>query len=286
MRRRDFLKRAALIGGFGVAGVCGYTWRWEPHWVEFVKVRLPIAKLPQTLVGKQLVQLTDLHIGPRVSDSFLIETFKAVQALAPEFVVYTGDFTSYEVDTYTRAKKIFPHLAQGRSGTFGVLGNHDYGPNWNHPEIAARLSSMAGDVGVSVLRNSVAEVEGLQFVGLDDLWAERFEPGKAFSNFDGNRASVVLSHNPDTADLDGWGDYKGWILSGHTHGGQCKPPFLPPPLLPVRNRRYTSGVFSVGGGRKMYISRGVGHLLQVRFNVRPEVTVFTLERAEASGTRV
>jgi len=28
----------------------------------------------------------------------------------------------------------------------------------------------------------------------------------------------------------------------------------------------------------MDISRGVGHLFQVRFNARPEVTVFTLAR--------
>ena len=68
-------------------------------------------------------------------------------------------------------------------------------------------------------------------------------------------------------------------LSGHTHGGQCKPPFLPPPLLPVRNRRYTAGQFDLGDGRKLYINRGVGHLLRVRFNVRPEVTVFTLTHA-------
>ena len=72
---------------------------------------------------------------------------------------------------------------------------------------------------------------------------------------------------------------EGWILSGHTHGGQCKPPFLPPPLLPVRNRRYTSGEIDATGGRRLYISRGVGHTMMVRFNARPEVTVFTLQRA-------
>jgi hypothetical protein len=92
-------------------------------------------------------------------------------------------------------------------------------------------------------------------------------------------AAIVLSHNPDTADLPGWGAYSGWILSGHTHGGQCKPPFLPPPLLPVRNRRYTCGEFELAGGRRLYISRGVGHLQRVRFNVRPEITVFRMERA-------
>jgi predicted MPP superfamily phosphohydrolase len=50
-------------------------------------------------------------------------------------------------------------------------------------------------------------------------------------------------------------------------------------LLPVLNRRYTRGEFDVGGNRRLYISRGVGHTLQVRFNVRPEVAVFTLTRA-------
>lgn len=86
----------------------------------------------------------------------------------------------------------------------------------------------------------------------------------------------MLSHNPDTVDRSGWGGYQGWVLSGHTHGGQCKPPFLPPPLLPVDNRRYTCGEFALGDGRHLYISRGVGHLLQVRINARPEVTLFEL----------
>ena len=74
-----------------------------------------------------------------------------------------------------------------------------------------------------------------------------------------------------------WGDYAGWIFAGHTHGGQCKPPFLPPPLLPVKNKHYTAGEFSLSGGQRMYISRGVGHLLQVRFGVRPEVTLFDMK---------
>ena len=61
--------------------------------------------------------------------------------------------------------------------------------------------------------------------------------------------------------------------------GQCKPPFLPPPLLPVSNRRYVAGEIELTGNRRMYVSRGVGHLLRVRFNVRPEIPVFMLQRA-------
>lgn len=57
------------------------------------------------------------------------------------------------------------------------------------------------------------------------------------------------------------------------------PPFLTPPILPVRNRRYVSGEVPLADRRRLYINRGLGHLLQVRFNVRPEITVFTLARS-------
>jgi predicted MPP superfamily phosphohydrolase len=38
-------------------------------------------------------------------------------------------------------------------------------------------------------------------------------------------------------------------------------------------------VVEVDAARTLYISRGVGHLLKARFNVRPEITMFTLRRA-------
>ena len=130
-----------------------------------------------------------------------------------------------------------------------------------------------------MLRNEVAEVEGLQVAGMDELWAHRFDPVRTLAGLDEGRPAIVLSHNPDTVDRPGWGSYKGWVLSGHTHGGQCKPPFLPPPLIPVQNQRYTAGAFELDGDRKLYISRGIGHLIQVRINVRPEVTLFELQPA-------
>jgi uncharacterized protein len=276
--RRHFLRTIAVASGVGLGAIV-YTWRWEPHWLEVVERRLPLTFLSDRLKAARLVQLSDLHIGPRVDDSYLIHTFRTVKSLAPEIVVYTGDFTSYEKNAFAHVHRIFPQLPLGSLATFAVLGNHDYGPAWADPEVASRLVVSATSVGVRVLRNEVAEVDGLQIAGLDDLWANRFEPVRALAALDPRRASLVLTHNPDSADQQGWGEYAGWILAGHTHGGQCKPPFLPPPMLSVRNHRYTSGEFALSGGRRMYINRGVGHLLQVRFNVRPEVTVFHLDRA-------
>ena len=47
-------------------------------------------------------------------------------------------------------------------------------------------------------------------------------------------------------------------------------------IVPVRNARYSAGAFDVGGGRTLYVNRGLGHLIRVRFNARPELTLFTL----------
>ena len=276
-RRR--LLRASLAAAASSASVGLYTWQVEPHWLEVVRRPLPIRGLPTALHGRTLAQLSDIHVGPRVSDSYVAETFTRVAALAPDVVVYTGDFTSYDTDVYAHAARVYRDAPRGRLATFGILGNHDYGPNWAHPEVAARLATQFEAIGIRILRNEVAEIDGLQVAGMDELWAHRFDPVRTLAALDVQRAAIVLSHNPDTVDQPGWEQYHGWVLSGHTHGGQCKPPFLPPPLIPVQNRRYTAGEFDLTGDRKLYISRGVGHLLQVRLNVRPEVTLFELQPA-------
>ena len=191
----------------------------------------------------------------------------------------TGDFVSYHTQSLKQVSSIYRYFPKGRMATLAIPGNHDYGPGWSHPEIAQQLVDTVQPLGINVLRNEIHDVDGLQIVGLDDLWGGEFRPATVLPRIDSSRASIVLSHNPDTVDLPVWSGYEGWILSGHTHGGQCKPPFLPPPVLPVQNKRYSAGEIALSGNRRLYINRGVGHLLHVRFNVRPEVTVFELHAA-------
>ena len=277
--RRQVL-RAAIAAGAAGLGLGIYASQWEPHWLEFVHLDLPVRGLPASLIGARLVQLSDIHVGPRVDDTYLTDVFRQVTALAPDIVVYTGDLASYEDDGfYDHVARMYAAPPRGRLATVATLGNHEYGVNWSRPDIADRLTAIAEASSIRVLRNQVLDVAGLQIVGLDDLWAKRFDVATALAACDPGRAALALSHNPDTVDLPGWTGFRGWILAGHTHGGQVRPPFLPPPIVPVQNRRYTAGAFDLPGDRTLYVSRGVGHLFQVRMNVRPEVTVFTLQRA-------
>jgi len=281
-----FTRRKALtalaVAGTGALMTGLYTWRVEPHWLEFTYPVLPVWGLPSELEGRTLAQITDLHVGPKVDDAYVIKSLHRVQELAPDFVVFTGDWITYRGPSqFEQLRRVMEHMPHGRLGTVGILGNHDYGFRWRMVDVADQVVEIVRAAGVTTLVNQALTIAGLQFIGLDDFWGPRFDPAPVLDQRGQDTATIVLCHNPDVADLPVWGQYQGWILAGHTHGGQCKPPFLPPPELPVRNKRYTSGEIGLSGNRRMYISRGIGHLLQVRFNVRPEVTIFRLQSAKS-----
>jgi hypothetical protein len=273
LTRRRFLAAAAL----GACGTGLYAWRIEPHWIEVVKRDLPIVNLPAALRDQTLIQISDLHVGRAVDSEYLIAAMKRVSSLGPALTVITGDFmTCSGTEEVESVSRVLEHLVPGPLGCFAILGNHDYSLDWSHKDVAAALARRLPELGIHVLRNESRSVAGLQLVGIDDLWSPCFAPEAVIPKVDWQGPTLTLCHNPDAVDSSGLAACRGWILSGHTHGGQCKPPFLPPPLLPVRNRRYTCGEFDIGPGGRLYINRGLGYLRRVRFNVRPEITVFRL----------
>jgi len=307
MNRRRFIALGASAVGVAVAGGV-YACQIEPYWLEIVRRPMPLPDLPTALVGKTLLQVSDIHVGPNVSSDYLIRSLVAAQSLEPDFVAFTGDFVSYRsANEVTELARVLRSMPRGRLGTVASLGNHDYGRHWGDVAVADDVSRVATDAGMVVLRNDVRTIGGLQFAGLADFWSPEFGAGHgepptgallapaspfvpahtdaaaALRRLTPGQPTVVLSHNPDAQDIPIWEGVRGWVLAGHTHGGQVRAPFLPPPVLPVKNKRYTSGAFDVGPGRTLYINRGLGFFIQVRFDVRPELTLFTLERAPSVG---
>ncbi len=281
MQRKEFIKKVFWgLTGFGsLTGL--YAWQIEPFRLEFVKMKMPIRNLPKELIGKTLMQISDIHVGNRFDYNHIITAFDKAKEYLPDFVVYTGDYVSTYKDKvqFEKLSKVLNNCVLGKLGTVGILGNHDYGKDWKEDEVAQKISTMLTDNKISLLRNEQVEINGLNFIGFDDYWGTNFNAELAMKDFDKAKANLVLCHNPDVCDLNVWCDYQGWILSGHTHGGQCKPPFLPPLLLPVKNRKYTAGKIELTNERTLYINRALGHLWQIRFNVRPEITIFELQEA-------
>ena len=201
----------------------------------------------------------------------------------PDLICLTGDFITKGLETdSSRYLQILRTLSTAKP-TFAVLGNHD-GGSWarerggysDHRSVDRLLE----DAQIELLHNRsrVFDLSSgrMNLVGVGDYWSDEIDAPRAFQSATSEQPTLVLCHNPDACDLPIWKGYRGWIISGHTHGGQVKPPFLPPPFLAVKNKRYTQGEFDVGEGRRCYISTGVGFTVHVRLAVRPEVAVMRM----------
>jgi len=277
MHRRKFIKKT-ILGGLAAGLSTGfYAWQIEPFWLEFTQVKMDLPNLPKSMVGKKIMQISDMHVGDRFDYQFLIDAFAKAKKYNPDIVVYTGDFVNYESSKqFKQFAEVMKYAVKGKLASLAVLGNHDYGFNWAQQSVADRITQQIQKTGIRVLSNNYVDIQGIRFIGMDDYWGPNFDPIKALSFYHKKKTNIVLCHNPDTCDLKIWKDINCWVLSGHTHGGQCKPPFLKPPILPVKNKTYTAGTFTLAPERKLYINRALGHLKQVRFNVRPEITLFEL----------
>ena len=258
---------------------------------------IPIANLPVNLSGTKLVQLTDFHYdGVRLSESLLAEAIAAANEAEADLIFLTGDFITLEIapihDLVQRLKQL-----QSRVGIYAVLGNHDH--YW--PGAKIEVANALNNAGIRVLYNEAAYPLGpeLALVGFADFWSGDFQPEPVMTSVDESIPRIVLSHNPDTAEI--LQKYRIDLqLSGHTHGGQIVIPgigplyawirkigyAIPQPLrswIPfisacdrvVRHWEWASGLHPVGNNL-LYVNRGLGTYAPGRLFCPPEVTVITL----------
>jgi len=91
-------------------------------------------------------------------------------------------------------------------------------------------------------------------------------------------AVILLAHEPDYADEVAPVGRVGLQLSGHSHGGQVRLPFLGAPVAPYLGKKYPYGLRQLDT-MWLYTNRGIGYVLPVRINCRPEITEITLGTA-------
>ncbi len=230
-------------------------------------------RIHPALEGVRIGQLSDIHVRTGVRPRRLELAVEMMNALAPDLVVLTGDYlclSTRPLPALTRA------LRELRSPSYAILGNHDH---WSGaPE---RVRGALRDAGVTVLTNEHRRVEarGHRFylVGLDDSVTKHHDPERAFAGIPEGETTVALSHDPKSADfLHRYGP--ALILSGHTHGGQVFFEKLTPFVSERIGIKYLSGFFEIGGS-VLYVTRGLGAALPVRFRAPCEIAQLTLRAA-------
>ncbi|MEW6349380.1 MAG: metallophosphoesterase [Thermodesulfobacteriota bacterium] len=269
--RRSFLKNACR---FGLLGAIGYTIFVERYIVVTNFYRIPVPNLPESFSGFRIVHLSDLHYGFLVPLALIPSVINRANELKPNLIVCTGDYC-HGGSSSTQIDQVWSVLQRltAPSGVYSVLGNHD------HWADTARSDYWLKRTGQDLRHRSVRidrDRHHFRLIGAGDLWEDHIGLRQLLRDVPDTDCRIILAHNPDTADSEPYSRFD-LMLSGHTHGGQVDVPFVGPPVLPVENKNYSSGLKLSIRGNRVFISKGIGWAIcPVRFNCFPEIAVLEL----------
>lgn len=244
---------------------------WNAFHPVIKEITVHISNLPDAWQNKKIVHLSDVHLGHIYDANFLRTIIEQVNGIYPDMVVMTGDlFDGMDGSLQTLIEPL--HTLQAPQGIYYVIGNHEI-----YLGIDTILTAFR-DTGVTMLRNEMISVEGLQVVGLDYPPLGRREDIKTVMSrtrdFDASKPSILLYHEPtyvEQAKEEGFN----LMLSGHTHRGQIFPFEF---LTFLIYGDYYYGLHQ-DGNFSLYTSCGVGAWgTPMRTGNSPEIVVITLQK--------
>jgi hypothetical protein len=278
--RRKFL-RLLLGAGSLVASpflLRAYARYIEPQIIITESVQIATPRIPAGLDGLKIGFISDFHVGNGIDQARVEQIVEQLNALQPDVTLLGGDYVHKlgYADTIAHGlRNLYAPL-----GVYAVLGNHDY---WNAPRqvlTALQQQFVNARMPFQLLRNDSVRLQvgatPLNIVGVDDISQGYGNINKALRNVPRHEPALLLVHEPDFADVASETFPFALQISGHTHGGQVRIPFMPARFLPRWGRKYLAGSFTVND-MPLYVSRGVGmSWLPMRFLCPPEVTLLTL----------
>ena len=282
--RRRLLAYPLNLGILGLSGsLAGYGLLEAIQIPEVVKVRVPVPGLPPELEGYRIVQLTDIHVGPMIKESFMGAIVDRTNALQPDLIAVTGDLVDGSVSHLGNAVSPLAALS-ARQGSYFITGNHEYYSG------AEAWVEKVDRLGLRVLLNEhlilqtgaarmlvagVTDPNGAQYVRGHGMDVDGSLSGAAPADF-----KLLLAHQP-RAVFDAARNGFDLQLSGHTHGGQ----FIPWNFLVSLTQPYLKGLHD-HEGTWIYVSKGTGFWgPPMRLGTRPEITLIELtSRKESAKT--
>ncbi|PAV28777.1 metallophosphoesterase [Virgibacillus profundi] len=280
MNRRSFLKKAfgsllALVGLGG--GTYYYAREIEPTLLEINNNIIASKKITSKFNNFKIIQFSDTHIGFHYSLKQFKKLIDKINAMKPDLIVFTGDLVD-EPNNYNWSNDLIKllHSLEATHGKYWIYGNHDHGGYGTNI-----VKDVMEQADFKLLKNShtVIEVENEQiiFAGIDDVMLGNPDLNMALQHANPDLFTVLLAHEPDFADTA----VKFPIdiqLSGHSHGGQVRLPFIGHLYTPSFAEKYVQGKYTIGNDKlALYVNSGIGTTrLPYRFLCKPEIHSYTL----------
>jgi predicted MPP superfamily phosphohydrolase len=240
-----------------------------------LRVTIPIDSLPAELEGFKIAQISDLHIGATIRESYVKEVVARTNAIDADIVVLTGDIADGHAEAIAKPLALLAGI-RAKHGRFYVPGNHEY--YWKG---GAELFDKIAALGFATLFNANEILNfgarKIAIAGVTDPAGEYMLEGhapdikKATKGIENADVKILLAHRPGVAaEADGW--RFNLQFSGHTHSGQ----FFPFSLFIGLAHKYSRGVYR-HGRLWVYVNPGTGYWGPAnRLGVTPEISLITL----------
>ncbi|MBE6024656.1 MAG: metallophosphoesterase [Cellulosilyticum sp.] len=251
----------------------------EPKVIWIKEEVIPTEKLSNGSKMK-VVLFNDVHLGEYYSLSDFEKVVKKINALKPDILIFAGDLVE-DNKTFTEEEGATQLLGQlsAKYGKYAVFGNHDHGGNGTK-----RYARMMQASGFTLLRNQQDSItlengEKVKLIGIDDIVLSKPDFKAAFEGVTGNTFNLFISHAPDVVDkiIDQPVDLQ---VSGHSHGGQVRLPFIGAPFTVPYGEKYIKGLYYPEEKEDMllYVNSGIGtSQVPYRFLNLPEITVLSIK---------
>lgn len=268
--------RAPFTDPTGDKGWLNHFTRAQPYRVTELALKIP--GWSERKSPLKVAALSDIHLGSQANDANrLAEIVDAVNKWSPDIVLLIGDFMNTQPFGHGRFPPdtiagLLQPLAS-RLGTYAVLGNHD----WHYDGFA--VWKALEQQGIAALENTSMKIADdfgdFWIVGLADHQTRQPDIDIAFAKLPDTEPALVMAHDPATfADVPS-GPYL--TLSGHTHGGQVRLPFIGPVVNSSEAPLRWSAGHIVEDGRNLFVSRGLGtSIFPIRLNCPPEICFLTV----------
>lgn len=263
--RKWILAALLLFGSYKGVELFG---NWGAAQLECNRVQLPAEALPGA-GPLHIALLADLHNNREHFETCIDH----IAAAHPDLIIIGGDFIMVD-ERFMRTRWAVEGLRKLRSiaPTYAILGNQDY-------EKLEQVERVFATAGVPILRNqamdwSTPTGSTLRLIGLGD-WNEGDEAPAACMRPAGQEEHPVLllSHDPESRWLLRHYDWD-LMLSGHTHGGQIANP-ITGKCISFRSSM-PAGLYPFEGGRRVFVTRGVGSTWGMRFFCPPELNIIEI----------
>ncbi len=238
----------------------------------------------------RLVLISDLHGKSFGKDNARL--IAKIQEQTPDAIFLDGDMIDRSADSPDEQEllRLIESLCEIAPVYFS-LGNHEL----EYMQTDTSLLTQVAEAGAVVVNDSYVDVtvagqplriggtmgHGFAFGRTEEEFTSSPEYVflKAFENTE--LPKICLAHMPDTFIFNG--AYTLWdvdlVLSGHTHGGLVRLPFIGGLYAPMQGLfpEYDRGHFRLGTHMQMVITSGLaGHGLLPRVNNPPEIAVIDL----------